>query len=334
MTSFLFILFVQVSLIFSSFAPVQATERDSAFYQEKLQSEQGLELSIHASVSELSQFVVTFRNPENFFDFDHFPLIADSRAVFLQLQRLKRYDRIRIWGRLEERPNSQTHLFAQRLEIIKVDESVLPPFDRDLTVPDDLLEKSEVIAKVHAIAAEGKILVLDHRGVIVPLIVPVNLVGWSQALYRGDKVKVNYKVQKEPLRPVHLILDGAQSEPIKVLESALELHGQPVEYSGSLVLYQKSPQISLDIFALRVDLGDDVHLDFTLVNFENSELFFELLERLKEVWHQSPESPENGRNNLHKSSIRLMVKGVGNVSDPNQANPQILIYSLNDIELL
>ena len=311
-----------------------APERDALYYQERLHSEDGLKVSLHASVTEFSQFVVTYRNPENFFDFDHFPLIPESRQVRVQLSQLKRHDVIRIWGRLEERTDSQTHLFANRLEVVRTHIDDLPEFDRDFELPDEVLGLSEIIAKVHANVSDGKVLVIDYKGGIFPVIVPADMTSWSRALYRGDKIVLRYQVQSAPARPMHLVLSRTSQEPIQVLESALGFHQQPVDFIGSVVLYPKSPQISLDIFAIRVDRGDGVHLDFTLVNFEDFDLFFAILAKVQGFWDASDQSPQNGRNNLHKPELLIRVRGEGHVVDPNQANPQILIKSLEDLELI
>jgi hypothetical protein len=207
----------------------------------------------------------------------------------------------------------------------------MEPYEYAAKLPDDLVGKSSAEFLVHAVAAEGRVVVLEYKDAIVPL--PVRRPELTRDLYRNDRVRIHYKVKSEPSRPLHLVLNDEHPAPVEVLERIVEKHGKAADLQGRLVMFPRSPEISRDVFALHTPLADGSSRQYTLVNFESREIFDAITEKLTKAWQANP-THTNGRNKLLSSSIEVRAKGTFNVVDPNQANVQILLKSAEDLELI
>src|SRR5690606_19036862 len=127
----------------------------------------------------------------------------------------------------------------------------------------ELFQKTEIITKVHAIHENGRMLVLDYKGVILPMLIPSTWHSAASGLDRGDLIRVRYTIKDKPEWPVHLRLSADESA-LVVLEHMSDLHHQIVDYEGVLVMFPASPQVKFNVFALQKDLGDGQVRDFTL----------------------------------------------------------------------
>jgi len=121
------------------------------------------------------------------------------------------------------------------------------------------------------------------------------------------------------------------SKPIQVLEPMQAQHGKSVTVEGALILFPKSPEIIFNVFAVQQLLRDGLNRQFTLVNFDDPDLFQKIREKLQKAWDQFPKDFVNGRNKLVSTKVRVKASGTVNVIDPNQANPQILLKSLDSV---
>ncbi|MGZ3706939.1 MAG: hypothetical protein ACXVA8_13000, partial [Bdellovibrionota bacterium] len=110
------------------------------------------------------------------------------------------------------------------------------------------------------------------------------------------------------------------------------LHGKPAALDGELVLFPKSPEIIFNVFALLQHLDNGLTRQYTLVNFDDPALFKKIREKLQAEWDKFP-AYVNGRNKLVSTKVRVRAKGTFNEIDPGQANPQILLKSVDDVEL-
>jgi len=293
----------------------------------------GLEVWIHGSVPQHSLFVVSYRRPDNFFVFIDLSIYGASDEAKQMLAGSKRHDRVRVWGELNNSKTSQPHIAAERilLEERFTGLDPYPPYDREVSIPNDLKDKSEFIGKVHALFNGGEILVVEYKDAVLPVFVPAKSRNWTAGLNRGDKIRLHFEVQKGPRKPTHLNLNTQVAKPLEVLFSSRSQHGQLQTREGSLVMFPKSPQIQFNVFALQQDIGDGVMLEYTLVNFEDAELFRALRAKLQTVWDQEAKSLKNGRNKLLNLRIQVKATGKINVVDSNQANPQVLINNLDDL---
>jgi hypothetical protein len=203
-------------------------------------------------------------------------------------------------------------------------------YDYKASVPKDLLNKTELVGKVHAVIPGGRGLVVEYKDVVVPVF--TENADMTKGLFRNDKIKISYVVQRSPRRPAHLNIDLTKEEPLKVLKRIEEGHGETVTLTGALVMFPKSPQIRFNVYALRLDDGE-TNWNYTIVNFDDFDLFKALREKLEAAWNEKSELAVYDRNKFLNSQIKITVTGTKNVVDEGQANPQVLVNSLEDLKI-
>jgi len=147
---------------------------------------------------------------------------------------------------------------------------------------------------------------------------------YTQNLYRGDIVKLNYQLQSYPQRPLHLQLDTNVEQPIEVIDAIATWHDRPQTLTGSLVKFPQSPQLKFDVYALEADT-QGIKRYFTLLNFEDMDAFTNIRQKLAKIWDENADTAIAGRNMLINPNVTIEAKGLGNVVSPEQANPQILL---------
>lgn len=291
----------------------------------------GLEGWVHGAASELGQFVLTYRVPDNFFEHAEFPLVATSPAKMDLLKGLVRHDHIRVRGKFISNGAPIKHIQVEEVDLL---EKFTPhekekDYHHEVELPKDLEGKEEMVAKVHAVANEGRVLVVEYRDVVIPI--PVSKPDLTKGLYRNDKIRIKYYIKKNPGSPSHLALNPKEAEPLTVVEAVKGLHEQPAELVGELVLFPKSPQVAFNVFALHQVDKDEVAYEYTLVNFDSPEVFKQIREKLQKLWDAHPEGIYNGRNKLINAKVRIRAKGIFNVVDPGQANTQIILKDLDAV---
>lgn len=279
---------------------------------------------VHGASPELGLFVFTIRDPENFFSHREFPLLATTKSLEQELLRLNRHDEISVKGSFLKNESPLPHIQVESFERLKAQEPLSPPdYPYEANFPQDLLGKTELLGKVHAIAEEGKVLVMEIKDGVVPVLVKTPQL--TQNLFRNDILKLKVKLKNYPESPSHLVLDDQKPSPVQVVDSIRSWHGKSGTIEGSLVLFPKSPQVLFNVFALQVEASDGVKREFTLVNFEDPEVFKKIREKLQALWDKNASAALNGRNKLIQPELRLKASGSFNVVDPGQANPQILL---------
>ena len=301
---------------------------------EKELSTTGLEGWIHGAVKEKDLYVFTWRNPKNFFDYIDMSLVAMDSVIGARLATLSRHDKVRIRGRFLRNPSPQKHIAVTSVELVRKYESAYPSetYQHSTTLPGELLTKDKATFLVHAISGGGHILVVEYKDAVIPIFARDTT--QVKDLSRNDIVQLSYTLQEYPGRPVHLELDKKLKRPVKVLESIKDINGKPASVEGTLVLFPKSPSISTNVFAVLQAAEGGFNRQFTIVNFENPELFKQAREVLQKAWDSHPGEYTNGRNKLISKKIRVRIGGTFNQVDANQANPQILIGSIDDVVIL
>lgn len=295
----------------------------------------GLKGWIHGSAHPLNLYVFTYRTPGDFFSHSEFPLVAGTDSVEKTLQSLTRHDEVSLKGHFLANGAPIRHIFVEALSVIKKYESPSPapePYPYQADLPKDLLNQTEIFAKVHAIANGGKVMVVEYKDAIVPVV--VGKPELAANLYRNDKVRLKIQVRSHPERPTHVSLDLMQPEPLTVIDSMVAWHGRPGSVEGALVMFPKSPQVNFNVFALQVEDDKGLIREFTLVNFEDTQVFEKIRQKLQEIWDSSLSSVENGRNKLINKKLRLKATGTFNVVDPGQANPQLLLTDPKGVEVI
>ena len=292
----------------------------------------GLIGRIHGAVAESKMYLISVREPDNFFGHREFSLIAEDDSSSEILNQANRHDLVCIQGKILPNPSPQKHI---KLNSIRILESWKQPegfnsYEREIAdIPERLKHQTSLIGEVHAIGNQGKILVMGYQDSVIPIF--VEQTKYTQNLYRGDIVELNYKIQSYPQQPSHLQLDTTTAKPIKVIDAIAAWHNQPKALSGSLVKFPQSPQLKFDVYAMEVDT-QGIKRYFTLINFEDMNKFTAIRQKLAKIWDDNADTAQSGRNKLINPTVQIQAKGLANIISTEQANPQILLDSAEDVE--
>lgn len=301
--------------------------------ERELRRGHAVEGEIHGADPDLDLYVFTYRAPDDFFEFVEVSLVAPDDDLAAQLAALHRHDRVRIEGTVMQNRSRQRHVELRSLEVVEEYEPSppIPEYAYEATVPADLRGRNSGLFLVHAVQANGRVLVVEHRDVVLPVF--VRRPELARDLARNDIVRLTYAIRRYPERPVHLELAEVE-RPIEVVDSIMGLNGRPADVEGPLVLFPKSPQVSFNVFAVLEDLPGGLRRQYTLVNFESTETFARIREKLQNAWDESdPDLTVSGRNKLISRSIRVRAIGTFNEIDPGQANAQIVLEGPDSIEI-
>lgn len=293
----------------------------------------GAEGWIHGASPSQGLYVFTYRNPKDFFDFVEMSLVSRKSEITKQLETLNRHDKVLVKGVFLDNPSPQKHIDISSIEVTKKYTSPypVPAYEHEARLPDELLNKTSGLFLVHAIAGDGHILVVEYKDSIVPIFVKNG--DLAKNLYRGDLVQLNFAVQEYPDRPTHLYLDESNPKALQIVESIRSKHGKPGAVEGTLVLFSKSPEIMFNVFAVLEPLPEGLNRQYTLVNFDDPDTFSKIRAKLQAAWDKYPGEYTNGRNKLLSKRIRVKATGTFNEIDPSQANPQILLKTVDSVEI-
>lgn len=301
---------------------------------EKDSSTSGVVGWIHASVPEQGLYVLTTRNPNDFFDATQISLISRDPGIQNSFRLLHRHDKVRVQGAFLANPSPQKHLRVTSIETLKPYESGYPtdPYAYEASIPQDLQGLSNALFLVHAVAGDGHILVVEYKDAVIPIF--VRNASLTHGLFRNDLVELQFAIQGLPRHPTHLKLDEQGSQALRVVDSIHSRNGKPVTIEGALVLFPKSPEIIFNVFAVQEVLPAGLKRQYTLVNFKSSAEFAKIRDALQKAWDRHPGDYVNGRNKLVSTRIRIQARGILNEVDPGQANPQILLDSVDSMRVL
>lgn len=311
------------------------------------QAYQGLEISklskelnntgligrIHGAADESHMYVMSVREPGNFFSHREFSLLAQEPETTDTLNNLNRHDLVCIQGEIIANPSPQKHVALNEIRVIEPWQQPegFEPYQRQTGLPQELKEKTSLVGKVHAIGEEGKILVIEYQEVVIPIF--VNQTQYTERLYRGDIIKLSYQIQSQPQRPVHLQLDNTVEQPLEILDAIAAWNGQPKTLTGNLVKFPQSPQLKFDVYAMEVDT-QGIKRYFTLINFEDMAEFEKIRQKLAKIWDENSDTARSGRNMLINPAVKIEAKGIANIISTEQANPQILLDSAGQVQQL
>ena len=288
----------------------------------------GVVAEIHGAPQDTGHYVATVRDPENFFKFEYYTLLGTAPEVKEVLGKIKRHDKVRMWGDVETY-GPQKHLILSRIVIETPFDVELPKYERKADFPASFPDADTPFrALIHAIVKDQGLLVVEYKDMVLPVRVPASVT--LPDLYKGDIVEMKAKISAHPGNPSHLKVSEITQK-----EAIVNIHEKPIEKTGMLVKFPKSPQVKFDVFAVKEELPDGLSRQYTLINFENQELFAQIREKLGKIWDAGDQTQvKNGRNMLINPSVIVKAKGIGNVVDRGQANPQILLSSLDEIQLV
>ena len=338
------ILLLFVGMLLISVLGIFSSAADSCSYH--AQAYQGLDLTklshelehtgligrVHGAASPSQLYVMSVREPKNFFNYRHFSVLAKDDSIQEQLSQVKRHDRICIQGEFIPNPSPQKHILVRSLKVLDQWSGLAkyPDYEREADLPSELIDKTSLVGKVHAIGADGRILVIEYKDGVAPIF--VQSPDYTKDLFRGDIVRLAYRIQSRPQRPTHLNLDLDAEPPLEVLDKLADWNGQPKSLTGHLVKFPQSPQLNFDVYAMEVET-QGVNRYFTLVNFDSLEEFERIRIKLGKIWDDHSDTVISGRNMLINPEVTIEAIGQANVVSPAQANPQILLNSANNVQL-
>lgn len=293
-------------------------------------TDSGLIGRMHGAAGESQMFVMAVREPTNFFSHREFSLIPQDESTQETLGGLNRHDLVCVRGDLLANPSPQQHITLDSVRVLEpwTQPEGFAPYERSTALPGELETQTNLIGKVHAIGAEGKVLVVGYQNAVLPIY--VSATEYTKDLYRGDIIKLNYQIQQNPQRPVHLQLDTTVEPPVKVIDAIAAWNGQPQTLTGSLVKFPQSPQLKFDVYAMEVDT-QGIKRYFTLINFENMAEFENIRQKLAKIWDDNTTTAIAGRNMLINPEVTIEATGLANIVSPEQANPQILLDSAEQV---
>ena len=293
----------------------------------------GLIGRIHGAADRSQMFVMSVREPNNFFSHREFSLLPQDTETVNTLGQSHRHDLVCVRGEIIANPSPQKHIALNSIEIIEPWQQPegFEPYARQGDLPQELQEQTSFVGKVHAIGEDGKILVVEYNDGILPIF--VTQTQYTQGLYRGDIVKLAYQIQNRPHRPVHLQLDTTAENPLEVIDAIASWNGQPQTLTGNLVKFPQSPQLKFDVYAMEVDT-QGIKRYFTLINFEDMNEFEQIRQKLASIWDENIDTARAGRNMLINPAVTIQASGIANIISTEQANPQILLKSAEQVEQL
>lgn len=308
--------------------PVDVTEfSDENMALIKEQLETGIAGEVHGSVKDQQMFVFTWRDPANFFIYVNLPMTAKDPAVLAKLAALNRHDQVVLKGEFMGNKAPIRHINVTDVQVSVPYKGYSQTNVYEDCAMENILAQQSGTALVHAVVAGGAVVVVEMGNRVFPVFNRNPDI--AQYLFRNDKINLKYKVRTFPNRPPHLEVNLVEDNAICVLERIVEGTGEPIEMTGFLVMFPKSPQTKFNIFALFPEDSDGVRRQYTLLG--DVEVFTAMRLKLQEVWDKHIQSAEYERNKFINRKIVITAKGTKNVSVPNQANPQIFIDSADDV---
>ena len=292
----------------------------------------GLIGRIHGAASTAQLFVMSIREPRNFFNHREFSLLASDEPTRSTLSQVNRHDLVCVQGNFIANPSPQKHVWVKSIKVLESWSGLedFPPYERASELPAELVNQTQFVGKVHAIGEAGRILVVEYKDGVFPIFVEAT--EYTQELFRGDIIRLSYKIQARPQQPTHLQLNLEAKQPIEVIDAIADWHQQSKTLAGKLVKFPQSPQLNFDVYGIEVETKG-IKRTFTLVNFDNPNEFQRIREKLATLWDSHLETATSGRNMQINPDVIIEASGQLNVISPEQANPQILLDSVEDIRL-
>lgn len=322
--------------------PTPSYRFEKEFIESKLAGE-GLTGWMHGAVPMYNHYIFTYRleDPDDFMaffkaqQFTMIPMTPEAREI---LTTLKRHDKIRLKGSFFENGSPMPHLKITSIEIIK---KFPEATDNAYTFDMEKLKgqkKLEVFGQIHAMVFSEKLgygIAVEHGDTMLPIGVDPAHADVAAKLFRGDIVNVSLKVVETPHSPPHFMTDGEVPQAIKLVDPMLNCHGLDRTIEGFLIKFNKSPAIFSDTYGVRVVDANGIARNFTFFPGDHGDGMRALNKAIslkaKEAWDASSEEPAIVRNYFKKEGLMVKVAGRLNVESPDQANPQVYIYKIEDL---
>ena len=306
-----------------------------------LLSTDGIKGYMHGVVPQFGYYVLNY-GPT--LDSEQFSLIPNNELIKIKLDTLNRHDLVNVKGRVMENSSPVVHIIVEDIDLIEKYPLEVSKIEYDSKNYDEFLENdkpNDIFGKVHTVSHDGRMLVLDYQNLIIPIMIHSSHEFFVKDLYRNDKIIINVTKLNKSRGPLHLMTNPEVNNPITIIDRMVNCHGKNQILSGTLVLFKKSPQITRDVFAIKILDPNGIERNFTFFpDIDPSidpegfiEMFSQISSKLKLSWDENKDGIVDGRNSLNNRRLQIRAKGVMNVVSQNQANPQIYISNINDISI-
>lgn len=293
----------------------------------------GLKGTMHGARHDLGTYVFTWWNPKGFFENLNLSLVPNTPEMARQFAGLERHQSVVVWGKLVRVTPGQTHVRVDRLEAgEKWSPGVTPDASSRKPAIDlrrKLERKSRLDALVHAISEDGSALAIEYADEVIPVQVPPTDALRQQVagLYRGDRIRLRYRIAAHPPRPMHLVIAEDAKDSLVVLDALHDQHDEVRTVEGHLVLFPKSPVLNRSIWGVEERGPEGLHRYYTIFNFEDAKDQAQIDALLQAAWDSSAKGVKDARNKYVHSRVRVRVTGKVNDPSPNQANPTLVTHA-------
>ncbi len=289
---------------------------------------------IHAAVPAYNEYVFTYRAKKpngqiDFFRFVNLSMVGATDEVKAQFATFKRNDQVKVVGSYLNIPSPQKHILVTSIAMVKAYDTQEKPYQHQTQLPDALDGKTPLYGVVHAQAMNGGALVVEYKDAVLPVFVSPKHRAMVATLYKGDIIGLHYTIQAIPPAPFHLETDAGVDDAVQVIDHMVWCNQKGATLTGELVLFPKSPEINMDIYAMRVTDGNGMQRNFTLTSNLDTDkdmsIFSAIHAKTEKVWTQAKGSVVQGRNQLINPKVRVTAQGIMNDISQQQANPQIYL---------
>ena len=299
---------------------------------------------VHGSVPETNMYVFVYGDPIR--KSTHYSLIPANDTIKSELKKTDRNQVVTIYGDIVGKGTPETpqqHVIVKKIERgeiwepkISDDPKVILEYARESRIPDlakHLKERKEINCSVHALLHEGKVLIVNYGGHIIP--VHVKDPQWTKDLWSTDKIRLRLQVRNHEQGPPHISLrDEKDIAPVKVLEGITSIQGKERNVKGSLVLFPKSPLLSVDVWGVQEkDPVSGLTRVYSLYNFNDEKDSQKIDEIMRAAWYKQKKGFIQYSSSFYHPEIRVEISGIVNQLVRNQRNPILEIKS-SDIKLL
>lgn len=306
----------------------------------KLLTTDGVTGLVHGSVPGSDLFVFIHGDPIR--GGEHFSLIPLNDDIAAKLQKTSRHQAVTIKGTLEEKGTPQKHIVVEGIKLGEVwDPKVNFKYtNQHYSTPSELRKELEgkkekdINCVVHAVLHEGKVLIVNHKGDVIP--VHVTNPKWTKDLRSSDQINLRYKLRKHSEGPLHLSLRfEGDIPPVKVLDPILPLSESKEKFklTGSLVWFPKSPILTRETWGIKVKSSSGLERTYSLFNLRDKGDVQKIDEILRKEWGKKTEGFIRSSSFFYHPQINLEVTGDIMHFAVNQRNPLVDLDS-KDIKIL
>lgn len=305
---------------------------------EKLLSTNGVTGLVHGSIPRADMYVFVYGDPIQ--GGEHFSLIPQNDEIRSKLEKITRHQAVTINGKLLKKGTPQQHILVEAINPGTVWNPKVPfkytkePYFTPEELKKELEEKKEINCVVHAVLHDGKVLIINYQGGVIP--VHVNDPKWTKDLRSSDKIKLRYKVRDHEHGPPHISLRIENNiPPVQVIDAILPLSDSKEKYKleGSLVWFPKSPILTREVWGLRVVDSNGLVRTFSLHNLRDKQDVQKIDAIFQKAWQKKNNGFIRSSSFFYHPSIKVEVTGDIIHFVPNQRNPLIDLDS-KDIKLL